>query len=273
MIVIEFIKKLVSSNEYDTLKQKIDTKSIVKTKKLKLVTSKFIKVSDQDDFYSNSDQFLKYTEIRYWMELIEYDVECIHGCLIYLMYESNQESESTEKFSSILDSVEFSFFFDSTISKFYTISERVAQLINCAYSLELIENKLGQNGVSIKNVAAKLEEKKLSRIKEYILKIDQKSHFLRKTRNAVTHHFHPLNQTYVQKNFSDGVMHFNKAKLPGAVISRRSIINSIQQSYTTVNLLINEIVEIIIDDFKMDNVIVKNGEVVEVAQMKMCIER
>jgi hypothetical protein len=66
-----------------------------------------------DDLKVNTEQFTKFTEIKYWLQLIEYDLTCTHECLVYLTYKIEKDFLKNEnKKMTIIDRcTEFLFLF------------------------------------------------------------------------------------------------------------------------------------------------------------------
>jgi len=266
---MEFIRKLISSGEYDRIIADIPLDSVLVTKNLILKLDKYFEDRDLDDLNMNTEQFVKYTEIKYWLQLIEYDLTCTHGCLVYLTYSENELIEKHNNTKTIMKIQEFSFFFDSALNKLFSLIERVSQFVNSLFSLNLIENKLGTNGVSIKNVLRKLEERELFVIKDIIVNIDLESESLRKIRNAITHHFHPLNSPYLIHSIMNEAIQIDSRAND---IIDKELISSFQTSFNNINDMINMLVGVAVGFFKIDCVLIRNKTVVDVAQFRMSFD-
>ncbi|KOR87598.1 Cthe_2314 family HEPN domain-containing protein [Paenibacillus solani] len=270
---MEYIRDLITSKEFDRIAREFPLDSVLVTNKLILKIDKRFENTTLEDLNMNTEQFTKFTEIKYWLQLIEYDLACTHGCLVYLTYKIEKDyfKNTTEKMT-VMDVQDFSFFFESALSKLFTLVERVAQFINCLFSLKLIEDKLGSNGVSIKNVIRKLQERDLIEIKECIQIIDNESEKLRKLRNAITHHFHPLNSPFYIHSNVNGVVRIDRAKLFAKDIINKELISSFQISFDNINDMINMLVGVAVGYFKIDCILIKDRTVVDATHLRIGFE-
>lgn len=266
---MEFIRKLISSGEYDRIIAEFPLDSVLVTRKLTLKTNIQFEDSDLEDLNMNTEQFVKYKEIEYWFQLIEYDLTCTYKCLVYLIYLENDFFEKQNNTKTIMEVQEFSFFFDSAFNKLFSLIERVSQLVNCLFSLDLIENKLGTNGVSLKNVQRKLEERGLFVIKDIIVNIDFESESLRKLRNAITHHFHPLNPPYLIHSVVNKTVQIDSRE--NGLIDKE-LLSSFQNSINNINDMINMLVGIAVGFFKIECVLIKNKTAVDVTEFRMSFD-
>lgn len=187
--------------------------------------------------------------------MIEYDITCTKGCLIYVSHICNRNDTMKTKSNSILDITEYSFFFDSALSKLFSLVERVSQFVNCFCNLGLKEDKPG--GVSLFNVIREVEKQQINEISDYMNQINKESLEIRKIRNAITHHYHPLNAPLYRLRYENRDVHIEEALIPVKIISYKTAIESIQKTYINLISIINSIIRIAESSFKVDGKIIK----------------
>ncbi|WCM59887.1 Cthe_2314 family HEPN domain-containing protein [Paenibacillus polymyxa] len=263
---MEIIKRVLGLEEYSKYKKQIPFFMEGLTKELSLI----VQADDIGNLNMNTEQFVKYTEIKYWLEIIEYDLTCIQSCLIYLMYvdaPKNKENDCV----GLLDSIDYFFFFDSALNKFFSLVERILQLINTVWNLELIKDKIGKESVTLTNIIKNLETRNLSSVKESLINIDLETRSLRRIRNAITHHYHPLNSPfYTQKtSHPDKTIYLDKVLLPNKIKSSVSSINELKDIFIKINTSIERIVTNIKEEFKIECVVITENIVTNVKYMVM----
>jgi len=174
----------------------------------KRIALKPIESISEDEYYKSFIDVVKYPqfiEMNYWIEMIEYELKCISNCLTYFNYLSKS---SNLNFLTPLESTDICFLIDSSVNKFFSLLDRVAQFLNCAFSLGLVQDKLGPNGVTLLNINKELLKNDLERISECVSKlINLEFKDLKRIRNGITHHYHPLSEpiTFVYQK-SEGVI-------------------------------------------------------------------
>lgn len=261
---MQFIEKLLSLQEISAATAVIPFKNKDFIKNVALIGP-----SDKNDLENlmiNTEQFSKYTEIKYWLEIISYDLNCIYDCLIYLIAKNDDFLKKNAKF--IVEVAEYSFFFDSAISKIYTLFERVAQLFNCVFSLELIPDETGKKGVTLYNVKKKLDGIGIDSICDILVRLMQiKNNDLQEIRHGITHHYHPLNKSTIMnhKVDEDGIKLDN---MPTLKLSKNTI-SLLKNSFFEIDTIISEMFGVIEQSFTVGAMHIENGNVVDTLEMRV----
>ena len=265
--IVDFLKNFLTEEILKEYNLKIQIKSKGLAKRIALTTTKSVSEKDLGNLHIGTEDILKYNEIIYWIELIEYDLLSIHNSLIYIDYKNKIDNITIT--NSVLDIADISFFFDSAVSKLFSAIDRIAQLINCTNSLGLVEDKLGTNGVSLINVRNKIKQQGNLLLEGYINKlINVEIKNLKIIRNGIAHNFHPLNKDVLYKqeikNDEIHILKVNKFEL-----ENKDLISSLQKGFLLVDSVLLELIQLIAHYYRIEGYLIKDKEIKEIIYFKL----
>lgn len=226
---MKFIKKLLTENEYNSFSKEINFKLRGLTKNISIS----VKTENIDDLNISVEDYVKYNDIMYWLKIIEYEFEVIHESLIYIKYENEKIKNIT--LNNLDDLEDFPFFYDTLFSNFSSVFDRILQLLNLVWGLELNPNIISDRVVNKENIVKKLKEKRLFDVLTLFNSIDIKTRFIRRVRNAIIHHYHPLHNELYTLKYEPSTVLVEKEMITTNDYNRRKTINILTSSFNKLN--------------------------------------
>lgn len=146
-----------------------------------------LKIDDEKE-YMYLESFIIYEKCRYWVKLIEFDFMSLHHSLVFC----NAYLGELGMFRAE-DNFGFLYHFDAAINKYFSILDRLSQLINDYLELGLDQEYEGDlsKTVSFFRVISKIKKTPIGNVINEIIIHPNFKKFV-DIRNATVHSYHPM---------------------------------------------------------------------------------